>query len=217
MGAEQTDNYIKLCHIWREKFLTWDHEKAMKNVGLADGVHEEYLELDYFGVPFRIDRKTGVISDTTNPGKEQSFNTQMCIYHLLYYAVDGPELSGEWVPFRDVPTTGVFDGAYQNTILKPFAEVFSGKADALKKAGEKLNFLPLSYGDVSFQADAFRCLPMRIIFWDGDDEYPAQANMLFDANITQFLHPETVVCLAGQFASRLIEAARLEVKPGTIA
>lgn len=216
MGGGQTDNYIKLCEVWREKFLTWDHEAAMRNVGLADGVHEDYLELDFYGVPFRIDRHTGVISDTTDPGQVQSFNTQMCIYHLLYYAVEKPQLSGEWVAFRDIPTAGVFDGAYQSTILKPFAEVFSGKADRLKAAGEKLGFLPLTYGDVSFQAEAFRGLPLRIIFWDGDDEYPAQANMLFDRNITQFTHPETVVCLAGQFASRLIGAAELEPRPGTI-
>lgn len=216
MGAELADNYIKLCDIWREKFLTWDHEAAMKNVGLADGIHEDCLELDYFGVPFRIDRKTGVITDTTDPGKVQSFNTQMCLYHLLYYAVDKPKLSGQWVPFRDVPTTGVFDGAYQKTIIEPFAKVFSGRTEALKRAGEKLGFIPLNYGDVSFQAEAFRCLPLRIIFWDGDDEYPAQANMLFDYHITQFTHPETVVCLAGQFASRLIHAAGLDVMPGAI-
>ncbi len=216
MREGQQDNYVKLCDEWRSKFLTWDHSAVMRRVGLDDGIHDDYLELDYFGISFRIDRRTGIISNTREPGKTQGFNTQMAIYHLLYYAADHPRLSGVWVPFRDIPMTGVFDGAYRKMILEPFARTFSGRADVLKAAGESMKFTPLPYGDVSFRAQVFRCLPMQVIFWDGDEEYPARANMLFDANITQFVHPETVVTLAGQLASRLMDAAGAEMPPGAI-
>ena len=52
---------------------------------------------------------------------------------------------------------------------------------------------------------AFPWMPLTVIFWDGDEEFDAQANMLFDAEITDFLHEETVVCVASDFARRLGE------------
>ena len=48
---------------------------------------------------------------------------------------------------------------------------------------------------------------IAVLFWDADDEFEAQANMLFDADITDFLHEETVVCIAADFVRRLGEEA----------
>ena len=39
---------------------------------------------------------------------------------------------------------------------------------------------------------------MRVLFWDADDEFPAQANLLFDKNATDFIHVESVVTIASQ-------------------
>ena len=48
-----------------------------------------------------------------------------------------------------------------------------------------------------------------VVFWDGDDEFKAQANILFDADITDFLHEETVVCIGADLVKRLCEEAGL--------
>ena len=37
---------------------------------------------------------------------------------------------------------------------------------------------------------------MRFLFWDGDDEFPAQGNLLFDKSATDFIHIESVVSIA---------------------
>ena len=52
-------------------------------------------------------------------------------------------------------------------------------------------------------------LKLDVLFWDGDDEFPAQANMLFDSNITDFMHEENVVGVASDAATFLAEAANL--------
>ena len=48
-------------------------------------------------------------------------------------------------------------------------------------------------------------MPLTMVFWDGDDEFPAQANILFEAEITDFLHEETVVLVASELFRRLVE------------
>ena len=58
---------------------------------------------------------------------------------------------------------------------------------------------------MGYRIHAFDCMPLTMVFWDGDDEFPAQANILFDAEITDFLHEETVVLVASELFRRLVE------------
>ena len=52
---------------------------------------------------------------------------------------------------------------------------------------------------------------IRILIWrDRDDEFEAQGNMLFDSNITDFVHEENVVCIAADAVRYLSRAAGLE-------
>ncbi|SFB12403.1 protein of unknown function [Acetitomaculum ruminis DSM 5522] len=203
------DNYLEVCELWRKKFLTWDYEKMMKNLNMDDGIKEDHLEIVYFGIPYYIDKTSGIITNAVTNEANQSFETQMAIYHLLYYAKENPINAKEWIPFRQVEGAGIFDGAFQKTVIELLSKTFSGHLSEFIKAGEKLGFIRTKHGDAGFIADVFRCVQIEFIFWDGDDEYPANANILFDKNITQFTHAETVVLLASEGVKKLIEAAGL--------
>ena len=48
-----------------------------------------------------------------------------------------------------------------------------------------------------------------MVFWNGDEEFSAQANLLFDVSITDFTHVETVCAVAGDLMRRLRELAGL--------
>ena len=67
----------------------------------------------------------------------------------------------------------------------------------------------IKQGDAGYIFHAFDCMPVMMLFWDGDDEFPAQANMLFDTGITDFTHVETVCAVAGDLMRRLRELAGL--------
>ena len=81
--------------------------------------------------------------------------------------------------------------------------------EELRRACDALGGRPLPQGDAGYQILAFDCMPLQFIFWDGDDEFPAQANILFDADITDFLHEETVVCVGDELFRRLGEESGL--------
>lgn len=172
-------------------------------------VTEEYVELNYFGEAHRISRADGTIRKLSTGEQLSDFRNLMILYHLLYYSKENPRLSGEWVPFRLLRTAGVFDGAYQKMVLKPFAASFHGKLALLEQVVEELGYPREAYGDVSVRIPVFDGLSLILIFWDGDEEYPAQANLLFDKNITDFTHPETVVLIAEAAAALFLEHAGL--------
>ncbi len=196
MAALGQDNYAALNEKWRKAFLTWEHEKQVANVGVGT-LTDKSIELTYFNQPYWIDRDTGRIFLKDSPEEAVAFNTQMAIYHLLYYAKEHPVNSGRWVPFRGVRGAAPFDAAFRKNVLMPFAQAFNGKVPALEKVGETLGFKPIAHhGDAAFYVPAFACIPMQFIFWDGDEELSPEFNILFDYNITDFTHEETVVMMA---------------------
>lgn len=190
-------NYVKVMEKWRQDFVTWDHEALCAKVGIHT-YDEEAVRLSYFGVPHEIDRKTGRISCPGDVSYEPGFDEALAIYNFFYYAKEGAENSGEWVHFRNVKDAGVFENAFEHLVLEPFAAYFSGRTEDFMAAGEGLGFLPLPYGDASFQVPAFSGIPLRVVFWDGDEEFPAKINLLFDKNITEFIHPESVTMLGSE-------------------
>ena len=53
---------------------------------------------------------------------------------------------------------------------------------------------------------------MQFYFWDCDDEFEAQANILFDYSATDFNHVESAVSTAEMGVRRLAELAGLPLK-----
>ena len=207
---QNQSNYDKVIEEWRLRFLKMDQEALIEKFQLETDDRAVYLT--YFNHKMRIDRFTGVITYVEEPQKIAGFNTCMDIYNLFHYSIDIPVASGILVPFRQVKRVYPFEAAYKRTVLKTLQETFSGHVEELKNACEKLWGKPLPQGDVGYQLSVYPFLDIAVYFWDADDEFEAQANMLFDSNITDFLHEENVVCVAADAVYYLTEAAGLDAK-----
>ena len=94
-------------------------------------------------------------------------------------------------------------------MLTALARTFSGREDRLERAVEALRGCRI-HGH-GFLLHAFACIPVQLLFWDGDEEFPAQANLLFDRNATDFIHVESIVTIAGEALCQLAEAAALPI------
>lgn len=203
MKAEKS-NYEQVIENWRRKFLEMDQVALIRKFDLE--ADDEALYITYFSRKLRIDRKNGVITDQeVRPG----FDTVMNIYNTFYYAAEHPVASGNLVAFRQVKRVYPFEAAYRRTIIFRLQKTFSGKTAELKKACEILGGTPLPQGDVGYVLPVFPFLNIAVLFWDKDEEFDAQANMLFDSEITEFMHEENVVCVAADAVYYLTRAAGL--------
>lgn len=210
MQKTQQSNYDKLCEDWREKFLQMDQEILMRKLPeiKAEG---EYLTIVHFGRKYGIHRKEGYIRAMEDDIPLRN-GMKMNIYNLFWYSKENISLTERWVPFRDVRNAGPFAPAFERNILKPFAMSFEGKTEKLRRAAEKMGGQPVRQGDAGYIVHAFSCIPMQYLFWDGDEEFPAQGNILFDYSVTDFIHVESTVTLAEEGIIRLAELAGIELK-----
>lgn len=218
LGREENrpvDNYAMVCEKWRKIYLGMDHEELKKRFQMESDADAYYIT--YYNQKYRLDKKSGMITLKNAPECRLPFNTIMSIYNLFYYAKPDAKVCGEFVPFRLVKRASPFEAAFRRTVLDPLAKTFDGRAELMKKACLALGGKPVRQGDVGYVLDAFFCMPVTVLFWDGDDEFAAQANILFDADITDFIHEETVCCIASDLVRRLTEeagAGKMQNLPG---
>ncbi|WP_434309961.1 DUF3786 domain-containing protein [Hominifimenecus sp. rT4P-3] len=201
------NNYEKQLEDWRLKFLTMNADEICKKLPEINKTDTD-LTLWHYGRQFSINRFDGIIS-VLSDDKPLDITPQLNVYTLFWYVSPTACLSGEWVPFRELKSGSPFATAFQNGILTPLAATFSGKQDRLEKSVEALRGKRLSSS--SFLLPAFDCIPVKLLFWDADDEFPAQANLLFDKSATDFIHVESVVTIAAEALYQLAETAGLPI------
>lgn len=189
---KMADNYNKLFKMWHDNFRQMEN-KEEKASELGIPIENGCFKITYCRRSYEVDIISGDITPLEATGKVPFYDA-MFIYHLFWFSKKNPVAAREYIPFKDIPTTGVFDAAFQRSV-KPLAERFNGRIDAFCKACESLGAEKLPYGDAGYSIPIWRDLYLQIILWDGDDEFPASVNVLFDKNIADFTHPETVVTI----------------------
>ncbi|MGN0315274.1 MAG: DUF3786 domain-containing protein [Fusicatenibacter sp.] len=212
MERNRISNYEKLCQFWQERFLSLDQEFLLKKLPCMED-EGEYLAVTYYQRRYGIHRKTGQIVCLDTPEKQPclSEGIRMNLYNLCWFSMENAKLLNRWVPFRDVKNASPFTAAFQRNVLDPFAATFEHQVDLLKMAAIKLGGKPLPQGDAGYEIPAFSCIPVRFLFWDGDEEFRAQANILFDYSVTDFVHVETTVTIASHGLDRLAQEAGLPI------
>lgn len=205
--GKNIDNYEVVCDRWRQIYQKMDHRELRERFHLKYDEAAAYII--YYNEEYRLDEETGMLTLASDPERKLAFNTVIAIYNLFYYAKKDAKVRGEFVPYRQVKRAAPFAPAFQRTIVNPLAKRFNGHPEALERACKALNGTPVRQGDVGYRIQAFDCIPVEVYFWDGDEEFEAQANILFDADITDFLHEETVCCIGADVVRRLAEESGL--------
>lgn len=164
------------------------------------------LTLKHFDRQIFIDFRSGNLECISDPFP-LSLNEKLNVYTLLWYCKESATLSGQWLPFHSMKGASPYAPAFEKTVLRSFSNIFNGKEALLKTAIENLGGSQIQNN--SYFLPAFACMPLRLQFWDGDDEFPAQGSILFDKNATEFIHVESLVTIASQCVLRLKSVAKL--------
>ena len=115
---------------------------------------------------------------------------------LLRYLLESRDVAwaGEWKTFREMPWGEMYIKPYTGRVLTRAAFTFGTRVAAFKTAAEKMGAMPLKHGDAGFQFDLIGGYQMQIIVWEGDDEVPPNAQVIYSDNFaTGFAAEDRVV------------------------
>jgi hypothetical protein len=199
------DDYKNARKLAIEKLATQSFESILQRTGI------EGSEVNQFRVAF-LDRVYCIgfpgleFEDEAEPEKEIPIQEQILILHYMLAALP-PPLTGNWVSYREIPGASFYYGAFVKRAIDPLKNIFGQNVEGLLKAGKLLGGRKIDSGDVGYEFRLLPNVPVRLILWAGDDEFPAAGNILFDENINRILSPEDIAWLAGMLVYRLIALA----------
>ena len=136
---------------------------------------------------------------------------QILLLHYLNGAWNsgGPQITGEWVAFQDVPDGKFYLGAFQKRARDPLVRTFSSNPELMvSTAVRAYGAHPSDFGDHSVVIKALPLVRVALVLWEGDDEFPPEGNILFDKNITKIFSAEDIAWLAGLAVYPLIGMAK---------
>ena len=197
------EEYEKVCRQWRDTFAGLDPSRLARILHLETDA--EYLYVPYFHIQYRLRLSDGHLEKSTEEGWSEKlyFNEAMAVYHLFYYTKDTPAVSGKWTPSHTVDGVIARNPAVPDPLLAPFARRFGGRLRELEDACRAAGGIKVAQGDAGYEFEAFPCVRLRLVFWDADEDFPAQVQILVDQNVTDFLHYETVGCVISDLLEKL--------------
>ena len=128
------------------------------------------------------------------------------ILHYLLKAPGAPPV-GQWITFREIPSGEFYYSAFVQRAKEPLVKTFGHRPRLLAELGVQQGGVKREEGDVCICFQAFPKIPVCLILWAGDDEFPPDGNVLFDASIVRYLIAEDVAVLAGMVVYPLIGMA----------
>jgi hypothetical protein len=200
------DDYIAARTLARERLASKAYEALLSFSGFEPAEGRAF-RIPFLNRVFRLSYPDFEFCDTAAPGKEVPLQEQILILHYLQAELSGAP-SGDWVAYREIPGAGFYYAAFLKRAVEPLKKVFGQNILGFTAAAERLKGVSVAYGDAGFEFRAFPKVPVRLILHAGDEEFPAEATILFDRSIAQMLSPEDIAWLAGMVVYRLISFAR---------
>jgi hypothetical protein len=129
---------------------------------------------------------------------------------LLHYLTQakGTPLLNRVITYRELPEGTSYFPTFAKRAIKPLVDNFGDEPQQLLKVAEILGGRKADYGDVAVTINAFRRVPITLVLWRGDEEFPAAGNILFDSTISDYLTTEDINVLCESIAWRLVKLLR---------
>jgi len=188
--------FEKTYRVYLKRLAAVDLKSRAETLG--GGWSKEGLIIPFYGTPHRISPAGVTIADG---GHKATFAVRvvLCNY-VLRCPVKEPH-GEELVTYREFRDAGPLIGYFANNTNKVIEQTFTGRLKDLTEACQRIGgktFTDGSAYDLSMKFNSLPKIPVYLRFNDGDEEFPAQASILFHRSAEAFLDMESLA-IAGTF------------------
>ena len=186
---------------YENRFRDLDPQEAAGRTGVKWDGKEFYVNL--MGREYAVAHPEYAIR-ATDGGALPPLPTQT---FLLRYLLEGKTVAdrGNWLTFREMPWGELYIKPYTGRVLTRAAFTFGTRLAAFVAACEKMGAVPVNHGDAGYQFDFIGGYRIQILIWEGDDEFPPNAQVLYSDNFVDGFAAEDRV-VAGDILVSVIKS-----------
>ena len=162
-------------------FKALDPEEAAQRTGAKWDGKEFYVNL--MGREYAISHPEYALR-APDGGKLPPLSVQT---FLLRYLLESKAAvwTGTWKTFREMPWGEMYIKPYTGRVLTRAAFTFGTRIAAFRAACEKMGAIPLSHGDAGYQFNLIGNFQIQILIWEGDEEFPPNAQVIYSDNFAE--------------------------------
>ena len=200
MQIENHKEEVPFAH-YEDKFRGLDCVEAAARTGAKWDGKEFYVNL--LGREYAISHPDYAIraldGGTVPPLPTQTF--------LLRYLLESKQVAwaGAWKTFREMPWGEMYSKPYTGRVLTRAAFTFGTRVAAFRAACEKMGARKLTHGDAGYEFGLIGGYRMQILVWEGDDEFPPSAQILYSDNFADGFAAEDRV-VAGDILISIVKS-----------
>jgi Domain of unknown function (DUF3786) len=200
------DDYLSARQLAKDRLSADPYQLLLTRSGF-EAAEGQAFRIPFLNRHYRVSYPQFDFTDMDAPGRDVPLQEQILILHYLL-AKDPGLPSDDWVAYREIPGATFYFAAFAKRALEPLKKAFGQNPGGFKSAAVRLQGEALEFGDAACEFRVFPKVPVRLILHAGDEEFPPEANILFDRSIGRQLSPEDIAWLAGMIVYRLIAIAR---------
>ncbi len=202
----RVDDYFNAKKIAVESLSKESFDELVTNSGFKSS-EENTLVVPFLNRVFEVSFPSFDFVDQEDAEKEVPIQEQVLILHYLM-GDKNARPSDDWVAYREIPGAMFYFASFVKRAIDPLKNVFSNNLEGLFHGAQILEATEVEFGDAGYEFKPFPRVPVRMILYVGDDEFPSEANILFDSSAGDMLSPEDLAWMAGMIVYRLMALAR---------
>lgn len=163
---------------------------------------EERYEVPVWGEDYRIFPGRSKVEGAHRSGPGQYDYLALVAVHYLLGA-KAVEPAGQWVSEKDIPGGAAFFRGPHQVPTHRISARFENDLEGFRNRCTELQGRPLDMGDAAYGFDITSRIPAAVLYWVGDEDFPAEARILYDNSISKHLALDAIYALAVGICERL--------------
>lgn len=186
-------NYSAAHEVALDKFKSCSLEEMSRCSGYP--MKDNSLMIDFLGQHFKLDYPSGAFKPIQASDGELPIATQILILHYVSNLSEPFEV-GSFISYKELPGGAIYIKPFTGRAIDPLVRIFGSDPDSLLAVAKHLGGQANGLGDVGITYRVFPRVPVALILWRADEEFPASGNILFDASAPTVLPTEDFAVLA---------------------
>ncbi|NNL43760.1 MAG: DUF3786 domain-containing protein [Desulfobacterales bacterium] len=124
---------------------------------------------------------------------------------IIHYLLTSKEIeiSNEWISEKDIPGGTTFFRGPHEIPTNLISLRFNNNINEFRERCEQLHGIPLNMADAAYRFKITPRIPVAVLYWEGDDDFPADSKILYDRTIAEHLASDVIYALAAGICQRL--------------
>jgi hypothetical protein len=166
-------------------------------------IPDEALCVPLFSRNVQLDARTFCATDTRTGEPAHPADHLLVLHYLL--KAPAPKPARQWATYRQFPGGEVYFKPFESRTTGPLVDAIG---DSLPTLAERLAAFcprPLGLGDLGVAVQAIGPFELGLVYHLRDEELPASAEILFDANLRHMYQAENAAALASRLCLPLTQ------------